>query len=55
MSLNGHAHVTKRVIIDVNSIVSGQNSDILTSMIAKLLASWQLSDLSRGSLLTVPV
>ena len=31
--------VTKGVIIDVNSIVSGRNYDILTLIIAKLLTS----------------
>ena len=29
--------VTKRTIIDVNSIVSGRNYDILTSIIAQLM------------------
>ena len=30
-------HVTKRVIIYVNAVVSGRNYDILTSIIAQLL------------------
>ena len=34
-SLNGR-DVTKQAIIDVNSIVSGQNYNILSSIIAKL-------------------
>ena len=31
--------VTKRAIIDVDSIISGRNYDILTSIIAQLLTS----------------
>ena len=38
--------VTKRAIIDVNSIVAGRNYDILTSIIAKLLTSRPFSDLN---------
>ena len=37
-SANG-CHVTKRAIIDVNSIVSGRNYAILTSIIAQVLTS----------------
>ena len=33
--------VPKRAIIDVNSIVSGRNYDILTSIIAQLVTSRQ--------------
>ena len=43
-SENGH-DVTKRAIIDVNSIVSGRNYDILTSIIAQLLTPWPVPDL----------
>ena len=38
--------VTKRAQIDVHSLVSGQNYDILTSIIAKLLMSQPFGDLS---------
>ena len=37
---------SKRAIIDVNSIVSGRNYDILTSIIAQLLTSRPFGDLS---------
>ena len=37
--------VTKRAIIDGNSIVSGRNYDTLTSIIAQLLTSWPFGDL----------
>ena len=43
-SANGH-DVTKQEIIDVNSIVSGRNCDILTSIIAQLLTSRPFPDL----------
>ena len=42
---NGH-DITKQAIIDVNSIVSGRNYDILTSIIAKLLTSQPFDDMS---------
>ena len=38
---------SKRVKIDVNSIVSGWNYDILTSIIAKLPISQPFGELSR--------
>ena len=50
MAVHGH-DVTKGAIIDVNSIVSGQNYDILTSIIAKLLMSRPFGDLSRSFIL----
>ena len=40
-------YVTRRAIIDVNSIVSGRNYNILTSIIAQVLPSRPLGDLSR--------
>ena len=46
--------VTKRAIIDVNSIVSGQNYDILISIIAKLLTSRPLGVLSHKPALFTP-
>ena len=39
--------VSKRAIIDVNSVVSGRNYDIFTSIIAHLLTSRPIVDLSR--------
>ena len=45
MSVNGR-HQTSD-IIDVNSVVSGRNYDILTSIIAQFLTSWPLPDISR--------
>ena len=49
-SANGR-DVTKRAIIDINSIVSGQNyiNDILTSIIAQLLTSRPSPNLCRNS------
>ena len=38
-------HITKRAKIDVISIVSGQNYDILHPSIAQLLTSWPFPDL----------
>ena len=46
--------VTKRAIIDVNSIVSRQNYDILISIIAKLLTSRPLGVLSHKPALFTP-
>ena len=45
-SANSRA-VSKRAIIDVNSIVSGRNYDILTLIIAEFLMSLPFPDLSR--------
>ena len=39
--------VTKRAIIEVNSMVSGSNYDTLTSIIAKLLTSQPFGGLNR--------
>ena len=47
-SVNGRD--VKRAIIDVNSIVSGRNSDILTSIIAQMLMSKPISKLCHLSL-----
>ena len=44
MSANG-CDVTKRATIDFDSIVSGRNYDILTSIIAQLLTSRTFPDL----------
>ena len=46
--------VTKRAIVDINSIVSGWNYDILTSIITKLLTSRPFSDLRLFSCGNVP-
>ena len=45
--------LTKRAIIDVNSIVSGRNYDILTSIrpIAQILRSRPFPDLCRSMIL----
>ena len=42
-----NSQFTKRAIIDVNSIVSGWNYDILTLIVAKLLTSQPFGDLSQ--------
>ena len=44
-STNGR-DISKRAITDVNSIVSGRNFDILTSIIAQLLMSWSFGSLT---------
>ena len=45
-SSNGH-DVTKRAIIDVNSIIYGRNYDIYASIIAQLPTSQPFGDLSQ--------
>ena len=45
-SANG-CDVTKRAIIDVNSVVSGRNYEIVTSNIAQLLTSRPYPNLCR--------
>ena len=50
MAVHG-SDVTKGAIIDINSIVSGRNYDILTSIIAKLLMSRPFGDLSHSFML----
>ena len=45
LALNG-GDVTKQGIRDINSIVSGWNYDILTSIITTLLMSWPFGDWS---------
>ena len=44
----------QRAIIDVNSIVSGGNYDLLTLIIAQLLTSWPLLDLCHNIQCTNP-
>ena len=44
--------VAKRVIIDVNSIVSGRNCEIFTSIIATLLTSKPFGEGGEGGVIT---